>query len=43
MAAEAISKLLEGSSPACLSTTNERLALAKEEKQAWEEGKYFLI
>ena len=38
MAAEAISHLLEGSSPSCLQTTAERLALAKTEKDAWEKG-----
>jgi len=36
MAAEAISGLLAGSSPACLQTTNERLGLAKQEKESWE-------
>ena len=39
MAAEAIGHLLEGSSPACLETTNERLGLAKQEKAAWEQGR----
>ena len=39
MAAEAIGLLLEGSSPACLETANERLGLAKQEKTAWEQGK----
>ena len=39
MAAEAIGLLLEGSSPACLETTNERLGLAKQEKTAWEQGR----
>ena len=38
MAAEAISGLLAGSSPACLQTTNERLGLAKQEKESWENG-----
>ena len=42
MAAEAIGHLLEGSSPACLETTNERLGLAKQEKAAWEQGKISL-
>ena len=42
MAAEAIGLLLEGSSPACLETTNERLGLAKQEKTAWEQGKISL-
>ena len=39
MAAEAIGRLLEGSSPACLETASERLGLAKQEKMAWEQGK----
>ena len=39
MAAEAISQLLAGSSPACLETTSERLGLAKQEKENWENGK----
>ena len=39
MAAEAISDLLAGSSPACLQTTTERLGLAKQEKENWENGK----
>ena len=38
MAAQAISQLLEGASPACLQTTGERLAQAKAEKDAWEAG-----
>ena len=38
MAAEAISELLSGASPACLQTTGERLGLAKQEKEAWEKG-----
>ena len=38
MAAEAISELLSGASPACLGTTGERLGLAKQEKEAWEKG-----
>ena len=42
MAAEAIGLLLEGSSPACLETANERLGLAKQEKTAWEQGKISL-
>ena len=42
MAAEAIGLLLEGSSPACLETTNERLGLAKQEKTAWEQGRISL-
>ena len=41
MAAEAISDLLAGSSPACLQTTNERLGLAKQEKENWENGKNY--
>merc|ERR1719370_808351 len=36
MAAEAISELLSGGSPACLQTTEQRLGLAKQEKESWE-------
>jgi len=36
MAAEAISELLSGASPACLQTTEQRLGQAKTEKEAWE-------
>lgn len=36
MAAEAISNHLKASAPACLSTAKERVAVALEEKQAWE-------
>merc|ERR1719334_1293490 len=36
MAAEAISALLTGASPACLQTTEQRLGQAKQEKEAWE-------
>ena len=39
MAAEAISDLLAGSSPECLQTANERLGMAKQEKENWEKGK----
>ena len=38
MAAEAISDLLAGSSPECLQTANERIGMAKQEKDAWEKG-----
>ena len=38
MAAEAISELLSGASPACLQTTEQRLGQAKAEKEAWEKG-----
>merc|ERR1712241_1285656 len=36
MAAEAISNHLAGSSPECLQTANERLGMAKQEKENWE-------
>ena len=38
MAAEAISALLAGSSPECLQTSNERIGMANQEKEAWEKG-----
>ena len=38
MAAEAISALLTGASPACLQTTEQRLGQAQHEKDAWEKG-----
>ena len=43
MAAEAISAHLTASAPACLATAKERVALALEDKQAWENGKTYLL
>ena len=39
LAAEALFSLLQGSSPACLSTIEERISEATLAKQAWENGK----